>query len=170
MAYAWKKGYHARVSAQAAAEVCSDLEAQDALSSENLVEVSRPESAPLHGAFDWDDAVAGENWRKFQAGTIIRSLVIVSETDDGVPAEPVRAFFSIKLTEPNYESLHVIIRDQDKYADLLKPVANIMQMQEDRAQAMIDGVNGNAARFAEGGDMKAKVLDMLAKFKKDNNL
>ena len=57
-----------------------------------------------------------------------------------------------------------------KYADLLKPVANIMQMQEDRAQAMIDGVNGNAARFAEGGDMKAKVLDLLAKFKKDNNL
>ena len=57
-----------------------------------------------------------------------------------------------------------------KYADLLKPVANIMQMQEDRAQAMIDGVNGNAARFAEGGDMKTKVLDLLAKFKKDNNL
>ena len=57
-----------------------------------------------------------------------------------------------------------------KYADLLKPVANIMQMQEDRAQAMIDGVNGNAARFAEGGDMKTKVLELLAKFKKDNNL
>ena len=57
-----------------------------------------------------------------------------------------------------------------KYADLVKPVANIMQMQEDRAQAMIDGVNGNAARFAEGGDMKTKVLDLLAKFKKDNNL
>lgn len=127
MAYAWKKGYHARVSAQAAAEVCSDLEAQDALSSENLVEVSRPESAPLHGAFDWDDAVAGENWRKFQAGTIIRSLVIVSETDDGVPAEPVRAFFSIKLTEPNFESLHVIIRDQDKYADLLKTAIRELQ-------------------------------------------
>ena len=127
MAYAWKKGYHARVSAQAAAEVCSDLEVQDALSSENLVEVSRPKSAPLHGAFDWDDAVAGENWRKFQAGTIIRSLVIVSETDDGVPAEPVRAFFSIKLTEPNYESLHVIIRDQDKYADLLKTAIRELQ-------------------------------------------
>ncbi|MBQ9698173.1 MAG: hypothetical protein IJV46_06515, partial [Acidaminococcaceae bacterium] len=57
-----------------------------------------------------------------------------------------------------------------KYADLLKPVANIMQMQEDRAQAMIDGVNGNAARFAEGGDLKAKVLELLAQFKKENNL
>ncbi len=57
-----------------------------------------------------------------------------------------------------------------KYADLMKPVAGIMQMQEDRAQAMIDGLNGNAARFAEGGDMKAKVLELLAKFKKENNL
>ena len=57
-----------------------------------------------------------------------------------------------------------------KYADLLKPVANIMQMQEDRAQAMIDGVNGNVARFAEGGDLKAKVLELLAQFRKENNL
>ena len=57
-----------------------------------------------------------------------------------------------------------------KYADLLKPVAGIMQMQEDRAQAMIDGVNGNAARFAEGGNLKAKALELLAQFKKDNNL
>lgn len=57
-----------------------------------------------------------------------------------------------------------------KYADLMKPVAGIMQMQADRAQAMIDGVNGNVARFAEGGDMKAKVLELLAKFKKENNL
>ena len=57
-----------------------------------------------------------------------------------------------------------------KYADLMKPVANIMQMQEDRAQAMIDGVNGNAARFAEGGNMKIKVLELLAQFKKENNL
>ncbi len=57
-----------------------------------------------------------------------------------------------------------------KYAGLAKAAADIMQMQEDRAQAMIDGVSGNAARFAEGGNMKAKVLEMLAQFKKENNL
>ena len=57
-----------------------------------------------------------------------------------------------------------------KYADLVKPVANILKMQEDRAQAMIDGVDGNAARFAEGGNMKTKVLELLAQFKKENNL
>ena len=57
-----------------------------------------------------------------------------------------------------------------KYEDLVKPVANILKMQEDRAQAMIDGVNGNAARFAEGGNMKTKVLELLAQFKKENNL
>lgn len=57
-----------------------------------------------------------------------------------------------------------------RYADLVKPVANILKMQEDRAQAMIDGVNGNAARFAEGGNMKTKVLELLAQFKKENNL
>ena len=57
-----------------------------------------------------------------------------------------------------------------KYADLLKPVTNIMQMQEDRAQAMIDGVNGNVARFREGHNMKIKVLELLAQFKKENNL
>ena len=57
-----------------------------------------------------------------------------------------------------------------KYKDQLKPVASIMQMQEERAQCMIDGVNGNLARFAEGGNMKTKVLELLAQFKKENNL
>jgi len=57
-----------------------------------------------------------------------------------------------------------------KYGDFLKPIANVLQMQEDRIQAMIDGVNGNTARFKEGHDMKVKVLELLSKFKKDNNL
>jgi hypothetical protein len=57
-----------------------------------------------------------------------------------------------------------------KYKDLLKPVAGIMQMQEERAQCMIDGVNGNRSRFREGHNMKIKVLELLARFKKENNL
>lgn len=119
MAYKWKPGYRARVNAQIAGEVCADLEQKGTLTAENLVDISRPEDAPLHEAFDWDDQIAAEKWRKEQAGCIIRSIVIVADEETGAQAEPIRAFFSIVPAEPQYESINAIIKDQNKYQDLL---------------------------------------------------
>ena len=127
MAYKWKPGYRSKCSAQVAGEVCADLEKKGELTAENLVDVSRPEDAPLHDAFDWNDQIAAEKWRKEQAGNIIRSIVIVSDSEDSASQEPVRAFFSIIPVEPQYESIHAIIRDQDKYADLLKLAMHELQ-------------------------------------------
>lgn len=127
MAYKWKPGYHARVSAQVAGDVCADLEQNGELSAANLVEVSRPEDAPLHGAFDWNDAIAGENWRKHQARCIIQSIVVVSDADNSTASDPVRAFFCIQTTEPNYESINAIVKQPDKYADLLRTAIKELQ-------------------------------------------
>ena len=119
MAYAWKPGYRYRSDAQTAGAVCADLESKGELTAKNLVDVSRPEIAPLHNSFDWDDAVAAESWRQEQARQIIRSLVVVSDVGES-NRDPVRAFFSIQISDPKFESLEVIIRNEDKYANLLK--------------------------------------------------
>lgn len=86
--YKWKTGVRAKVSAQVAGEVCSKLADRGRLTPHDLVDESRPEDAPLHGEFEWDDAKAAEAYRETQARYIIRSIDVVVEELD----EPIRAF------------------------------------------------------------------------------
>ena len=58
----------------------------------DLVNDARNPDSPLHGHFEWNDAVAAEKFRVTQARKILRSIVI--EVEDMNDA-PVRAFFSI---------------------------------------------------------------------------
>ena len=115
MIYKWKEGSHHKVSAQIAGEVCAELEVMGRLSAENLVDVSRPEDAPLHSEFEWNDDIAAEMYRRTQAGQIIRHLSVKTETKT-----PVRAFFNIEVRNKEFESIQAIIRNEDKYAALLE--------------------------------------------------
>lgn len=78
--YSWARGSGGhKVSAQVAGEVCAGLEERNQLTPGNLVDVSRPDEAPLHGEFEWDDTVAAERYRETQARHVIRSIVVVRE-------------------------------------------------------------------------------------------
>jgi len=114
MIYKWKEGSHHKVSAQIAGEVCADLEERGELTAENLVDVSRPEEAPLHGEFEWDDDIAAELYRKTQASAIIRHIAVKTEEKT-----PLRAFFNLEVKAKEYESIQTIIRQEDKYSALL---------------------------------------------------
>lgn len=118
MVYSWKHGARlSGISAQLAGEVCESLDAVGCLSAQRLVDVSRPSNAPLHNAFEWDDAIAGEEWRKSQARLIIRSIVVVPDEEK---KEAVRAFFKVGQSENSFESLHVIMKDENKRTSLLR--------------------------------------------------
>lgn len=114
MVYQWKEGARISFPAQIAGRVCSALEEQNALTAQRLVDESRPEDAPLHAAFEWNDTIAAEEWRKHTARHIINSLVIREEAQ-----EPVRAFFNIRAEGSSYQSIHAIIRRPDKMDCLL---------------------------------------------------
>lgn len=81
------------VSADDAGRVFEELEATKGLTPANVVDVSRPESAPLHAYFEWNDGVAAEKYREVQAGNLIRAIVTVTESSG-----PVRAFVSVTPT------------------------------------------------------------------------
>lgn len=117
MIYAYKEGARHTVSAQIAGETCSALEKEGRLNAQTLVDVSRPDDAPLHEEFEWDDSVAGEEWRKHQARNIINTIVIVPEVEE----KPIiRAYYKIQSSGSNYESLQTIIRNKDKHQELLE--------------------------------------------------
>ena len=82
----------------------------------DIVDESRPESAPLHPCFEWDDEVAAEKYREVQAGNLIRSITVVHETPTHEPVE-VRAF--VKPLE-TYAPIEVVVNSKEQMDALMK--------------------------------------------------
>jgi len=119
MIYKWKSGARAPVSAQVAGEVCEQMSANGELTPKALVDASRPEDAPLHKAFEWDDQKAAERYRESQAAYIIRSIEVEHEE----MSEPVRAFFTIPTEmgqSYQYHSIDTILNSSDERKSLLE--------------------------------------------------
>lgn len=114
MVYKWNAGYFTKVNPQVAGEVCEQLAAKNKLTAQSLVDISEPETAPLHNAFEWDNQIAGNEWRKHQARNIIHSLVIVREE-----AEPQKVYFNLDKKENEYTHIDVILSSEDDYQKMM---------------------------------------------------
>ena len=121
MVYQWKNSAYIKADANVAGKMCEELERTVGLTAETMLEANRAESAPLHSEFEWDDEIAAEGYRLQQARHIINCLCIRQED---AKKEPIRAFFRVDTASSSYESLDVIIRQEDKYAALLKAAGN----------------------------------------------
>lgn len=114
MVYQWKGAACIKADAQQAGQVCEQLEQTGGLTAKRLLDASRPADAPLHNEFEWNDSEAAEKYREQQARHIINSLTIVVEE------QPItRAFVNIRAAGPSYESIGIVVQQQDKYAALL---------------------------------------------------
>jgi len=84
------------------------------LNSRDVVDEARPEDAVLHPAFEWDDAIAGEEWRNHQSRHVIKSILVVSEEE----AEPTTVYVNVKTDEGrrSYQPIEVVVQHVDQYA------------------------------------------------------
>lgn len=115
MIYRWKEAAHGILDAQVAGEELERIRVRNngRLESRTVVEEARPEDAPLHPAFEWDDAKAAEMWRVEQAGYLIRHIEVVHEKENG-EATPIRAFVSVKRDEDrSYTSVEHALSDEE---------------------------------------------------------
>lgn len=117
MIYKWKPATRIKTSATQAGAVFEELENTVGLTAQNLVEASRPEDAPLHKEFEWDDSIAAEKYREDQARYLIRSIAICVEEPEESPVY-VRAYF--QTTSEPYENIRIIAADSEKKEALLK--------------------------------------------------
>lgn len=116
--FTWKPGSHVSgVSADTAGQVFEQLESEGRLNAQTVVDVSRPEDAPLHPAFEWRDQIAAEEWRKHQARNMINAIIVKPETPD---APMMRVFYQADKETSNYESINAIIKQPDKMENLLR--------------------------------------------------
>lgn len=117
MVYKWKSVSGIKADPNLAAAQFKTLENTVGLTPKTLLEANRDAGAVLHDEFEWNDDVAAEKYRVHQAGQIIRMLCVVPEIE-GSEAVPIRAYFPTSENK-TYERIDVIVKDEDKYAELL---------------------------------------------------
>ncbi|WP_432678085.1 hypothetical protein ACRAJ3_25330 [Rhodococcus pyridinivorans] len=80
-----------------------------------VVDEAREETHPLHSRFEWDDAVAGEAYRRVQAAEIIRSVKIVFDETPQGEKKYIRAFSSLsqsaEATDRGYVPTEEIVQN-----------------------------------------------------------
>ena len=112
--YVFRPGFHIRsvTPGDAWHELNRIRESRDGqLHARDVVDESRPNDAPLHPVFEWDDAEAAEQYREHQARTLIRSVKVVVEAQLGEPPRQVRAFVR---DESGYASAADVAMDEDR--------------------------------------------------------
>lgn len=99
-----------------------------------VVAAATPKAHPLHSRFEWDDAVAGHEYRKVQAAELIRSVkVTYSETPAG-EAKRVRAFTSTMAEggRPVYRPTKEVLQDEFSRNLLLRELQREMDRMKQR--------------------------------------
>ena len=143
MAYTWRAGSRFSIKAQVAGEEISRIRAEHGklFKSSHIVEASQPEDAPLHTAFEWDDARAATAHREDQARHIIRHINVVNVQNPERP--PTRAFVSVhddegdqQFTTVAYALSQSTLREQ-----LLRAAERDMKTFEERYQHLLDLAN-----------------------------
>lgn len=140
MIYKWKetrRGHHG-LDAQVVGERLQHLRGElgDGFSSRAVVDDARPETAPLHPAFTWDDGEAAERWRQQEARGLVQSIVVVVNEGTAEQAES-RAFVTVIEKETG----------EDRYV----PTVEAVNDDEYRLQ-IIDRALAEAIRWRERYD------------------
>lgn len=114
---AWKVDGFYKADASKVLDELSELGDEYSLS--DVVEKAKDENSEMHSIFEWDDSVAGEEYRKIQAGRMVRNLVIV-RNDETEEKTNVRYFVSTGKRDSTYTPTRLVIRNQDAYEQLLE--------------------------------------------------
>lgn len=118
MTYTFRES--SRVSGVDAETAGSELERihqkHGALKPKIVVNESRPEDAPLHPVFEWDDFVAAEEWRVHTARNLIRSVHVINNDER---AEPVYVNVQATNNEREYQPMSVVVQRVDLYASAI---------------------------------------------------
>jgi hypothetical protein len=93
------------------------------ITASELVDAARPVDSPAHPGFEWDDAIAGEEYRRYQARHWMRNLMVISNVVQPTPStigvpQPIRLVHVPNVGgqgEGKYRPLNLLPRIPDEY-------------------------------------------------------
>ena len=89
-----------------------------------VVDYARPRNSELHNRFEWDNKVAGEQYRCVQAAELIRGVKITFVSPETGKTERIRAFSSLyevsDSTQCGYKPTEELLADETTSAILIR--------------------------------------------------
>ena len=134
------------------------------IAAQDVVDESRPEEAPLHPAFEWDDYKAAEGYRRGQARNLIRAVVLVesdTQKDNPVisidvdPAPEHRSWVSVSVEgdKPRYCPTAQVVSDPALMADAVQRLARILQ----QARRSVEELDAISQRLSPDAERMARI-------------
>ena len=108
--YQYKPTYFGarKVKADVVGQALEQLDATGSLTAKRVVDAARPEGAPLHPEFEWDDPKAAEAYRENQARSLIRAIEVIVEAQGPEQPREIRpAFIHVPAQVPHQEGTYV---------------------------------------------------------------
>ena len=112
MNYKWKNKIVA-IDAQVVGDILTEIHTSyGKITPDLIIKEGEDKRSPLHKYFVWDNKVAGNNYRKWQARALIKEIRIVSyEQHD---AQDVRAFVSVTTQDDkSYQPIVEVLSNED---------------------------------------------------------
>lgn len=151
----------AGVSAEVAGQELGRIrEAHGTLTPELTVEESRPEGAPLHPVFEWDDAKAASEHRLGQARSLIRAVYIRRGEADA----PQPVWVHVVTEEGRcYEPAEVVVQSPALLESALSELrANLHAAQRSVSELLELAREGGAAEVASRAADAARNINLAA--------
>ena len=137
MKFKCRKGFQIKTNPQIVGEYCYQLEQKKGgkLTPKELVEAARDVNSPLHNEFEWNDGIAAQKYREWQARYIISSIeltiinvasepteveLFVADKNEEPAAYGVKFYHSLDSDGTGYENVFVVSEDEEKRKKLLE--------------------------------------------------
>ena len=135
--YSWKSAcFNANV--QKVGEELEQLEKVQEITNKNVLEYATNNSdSELHKCFEWDDKIAGEKYRLYQASILISSISFIIEEE---PIKKQKVYFSIKTSEKEvskFKNIKSILENDDEYTALCQKAKAELERCKDNYNELI---------------------------------
>lgn len=117
--YSWKNmGFSAN--AQLVGEELEKLEILGEVTTDTLLSYARnnPESE-TYKCFEWDDSIAGEKYRRYQATHVLTSIAVKIKEE---PVKTQRVYFSVKTSSDDtrkFKNIKEVLKNDEEYQQVV---------------------------------------------------
>lgn len=117
--YSWKNmGFSA--DAQLVGEELEKLEILGEVTTDTLLSYARnnPESE-TYKCFEWDDSIAGEKYRRYQATHVLTSIAVKIKEE---PVKTQRVYFSVKTSSDDtrkFKNIKEVLKNDEEYQQVV---------------------------------------------------
>ena len=121
MEYGWKDGSRIKLNAQEVGEFLDSQSLSGPGDAREILEAGRNPASPIHSHFEWNNEIAGEEYRLVQARKLAASLVTIVE-DPSCNRIPTRRYFTVyrsKESAKEYVKREIVLNDEEKYLQFL---------------------------------------------------